>query len=214
MSKTSFKTNSFLNGERPICNHYQLFKKTLCIQKLTTKESFHPHPIFSNLAKATIGNFDNDQALMKIITSIIKILSKSNSMLTSTHDLGIHFIAHPLKFWQIFHNLISHEPSPKGSVITLTLSSWLKQGLANVQAKNETQESHFMFSGVQESVKEWTPTLPSELLFWELKSKWTFKFSKGDCRGQNSLDWKFPYIIRKLLELRCLKWAHMTHLGF
>jgi hypothetical protein len=26
------------------------------------------------------------------------------------------------------------------------------------------QESHIMFPGVQESVKEWTPTLPSELI--------------------------------------------------
>ncbi len=26
------------------------------------------------------------------------------------------------------------------------------------------------------------------------------------------MDWDIPYIIRKLLEHRCLKWAHMTHL--
>jgi hypothetical protein len=30
--------------------------------------------------------------------------------------------------------------------------------------------------------------------------------------GQNSLNWKFPYIIRKLLECKCLKWACITHL--
>jgi hypothetical protein len=57
------------------------------------------------------------------------------------------------------------------------------------------------------------PTLSSELPFWELKSQWTLKSSKGNCRGQNSLDLKVPYIIRKFLECRCLKWAHMTHLG-
>jgi hypothetical protein len=30
--------------------------------------------------------------------------------------------------------------------------------------------------------------------------------------GQNPLDWKVSYIIEKLLERRCLKGAHMTHL--
>jgi len=69
-----------------------------------------------------------------------------------------------------------------------------------------------MLLGVQKSVREWTFTLPSELLFWELESQWTFKFSKGDFTNQNSLDRDVPYIIGNLLELRCLKWAHMTHL--
>jgi hypothetical protein len=46
-----------------------------------------------------------------------------------------------------------------------------------VQAKSETQESHFMMSRVWENVKEWTPTLPSELPLWELESKWTSKSS-------------------------------------
>jgi hypothetical protein len=32
------------------------------------------------------------------------------------------------------------------------------------------------------------------------------------CRGQNSMDWRVFYIIEKLLERRCLKWACMTHL--
>jgi hypothetical protein len=31
-------------------------------------------------------------------------------------------------------------------------------------------------------------------------------------RGQNSMDWGVLYIIEKLLQCRCLKWAHMTHL--
>jgi hypothetical protein len=75
------------------------------------------------------------------------------------------------------------------------------------------RESHFMFLGVQESVREWTSTLPNELPLWELESQWTFESLEGNCRGQNSLDWKFPYIIENLLERRCLKWARMTHLG-
>jgi len=57
------------------------------------------------------------------------------------------------------------------------------------------------------------PTLPSELPFWELKSQWPLQPSEDDCKGQTSLDWKIPYIIGKILELRCLKWACMTHLG-
>jgi hypothetical protein len=38
------------------------------------------------------------------------------------------------------------------------------------------------------------------------------EFFKNNCKGQNPLDWGFPYIIRKLLEHRCPKWARMTHL--
>jgi hypothetical protein len=58
----------------------------------------------------------------------------------------------------------------------------------------------------------WTLTLPSELPFWELESQWTSNFSKGDCKGHNSLDWKVLYIIEKILKLRCLKWVLVTHL--
>ncbi len=61
-------------------------------------------------------------------------------------------------------------------------------------------------------MRERTLTLPSELSFWELESQWTLEFSKGNCKGQNSLDWIVPYIIGKLFERRCLKWARMTHL--
>jgi len=72
-----------------------------------------------------------------------------------------------------------------------------------------------MLSEVQENVREWTFTFPSEFPLWELESQWTPKFLKGDCKGQNSLDWEIPYIIgKKVLELKCLKWARMTHLGF
>jgi len=70
-----------------------------------------------------------------------------------------------------------------------------------------------MSVGVQENVKEWTPTFPSEFPLWELESQWTFEFLEGDFRGQKSLDWKIPYTIEKFLKLRCLKWARMTHLG-
>jgi hypothetical protein len=69
-----------------------------------------------------------------------------------------------------------------------------------------------MLPGVQKSVREWTLTLPKELPLWELESWRTPKFSERDYRGQNSLDWGVLYIIGNFLELKCLKWAHMTHL--
>ncbi len=58
----------------------------------------------------------------------------------------------------------------------------------------------------------WRLTLPSELPFWELKSRWTPKLSKSDCKGQNTSHWRVLFIIKKLLKCRCLKWASMTHL--
>jgi hypothetical protein len=53
------------------------------------------------------------------------------------------------------------------------------------ETKNEAHKSHSMLLRVWESVKEWTPTLPSELPFWELEFRWTAKSSENDCRGQN-----------------------------
>jgi hypothetical protein len=44
--------------------------------------------------------------------------------------------------------------SAKIIVTTLALGSRPRQKLAEVWAKNETQESHFMFLGVQESLRE------------------------------------------------------------
>jgi hypothetical protein len=64
-----------------------------------------------------------------------------------------------------------------------------------------------------ESVREWTSTLPSELQFWELESQWALESSKGNWKGQNSLDWKLLYINGNFVGCRCLKWACMTHLG-
>jgi hypothetical protein len=66
-----------------------------------------------------------------------------------------------------------------------------------------------MLLGVQESVREWTFTFPSEFPLWELESWWTPKISENNCKGQNPLDRDVPYIIEKLLELRCLKWVRV-----
>ncbi len=62
-------------------------------------------------------------------------------------------------------------------------------------------------------MREWTLTLPKELPLWELEFQWIPKFSESDnCKGQNSMDWRVPYIIRNILEHKCLIWAWMTHL--
>jgi len=65
---------------------------------------------------------------------------------------------------------------------------------------------------VQKSVRERTLTLPSELPCWELEFRWTPKCSENDCRGQNPMAWQVLYIIGKILKIRCLKWARITHL--
>jgi hypothetical protein len=69
-----------------------------------------------------------------------------------------------------------------------------------------------MLLGMQKSVRKRTLTLPSELPFWELDSQWTLESSKGDYKGQNLMDRKVLYIIKKLLKHKYLKWAFMTHL--
>jgi len=45
------------------------------------------------------------------------------------------------------------------------------------------------------------PTLPNELPLWEFESQWISKSSNNDCRGQNPLDQRVPYIIRKALGM-------------
>ncbi len=94
--------------------------------------------------------------------------------------------------------------SSKVYVATLALGSRPRQWLARARAKRKARECG--------RVWEWTLTFPSELPFWELESRWTFKSSKKDCKGQNPLDLEVPYIIGKFLERRCLKWVCMTHL--
>jgi hypothetical protein len=45
---------------------------------------------------------------------------------------------------------------------------------------------------------------------WE--SSGTFKNSKLDCRGQNTLPWGVLYTVGKVLKRRCCKWPRMNHL--
>jgi hypothetical protein len=45
---------------------------------------------------------------------------------------------------------------------------------------------------------------------WSLK--WTLESSERNCKGQNPSFRKIIYIIGFFLKIRCLKWAHMSHL--
>jgi len=81
--------------------------------------------------------------------------------------------------------------------------------------QEEARESHHILSGVLESVREYervnlhtpktTPTLGDGVSVDP-------ETSESDCRGQNSMDRGVIYIIAKLLERRCLKWARIAHL--
>jgi len=62
------------------------------------------------------------------------------------------------------------------------------------------------------SMREWTLTLPRQLPLWEMESQWILKISKSNFRGQNSMACSILYIIKKLLEHRCLKWDCIAHL--
>jgi hypothetical protein len=71
----------------------------------------------------------------------------------------------------------------------------------------------------QEEARKWRKVWGNEpshsqksFHFGSLESRWTSESSEDNFRGQNSMDWGFLYIIEKLLKLRCLKWARMTHL--
>jgi hypothetical protein len=57
------------------------------------------------------------------------------------------------------------------------------------------------------------PTLPNELPFWELESRWILKSLESNYRGKKPLDLNFFYIVGNFLECRCVTWALMTHLG-
>jgi hypothetical protein len=98
------------------------------------------------------------------------------------------------------------------NVATLALGSRPRQGLARLRAKRKARESPRMLLGVQ---RVWgnEPShsqVNSHCGSWS--PKWTLKFSKHDCRGQNPSVLKVLYIIDKILKRRCLKWARITHL--
>lgn len=53
---------------------------------------------------------------------------------------------------------------------------------------------------------KWAPTLG-------VRISMDFQFFKEQLKGSKLIGFKIPYAIGKLLEFRCLKWAHMSHLS-
>jgi len=102
-------------------------------------------------------------------------------------------------------------------VATLTLGSWPRQGLVRLWDKKEAREAHLIHSGVQESVREWTLTLLSELPLWELESWWTSEFSRNDCKGSKPIGLKSSLYHWKAIELYMFKmgshdpFGHLEH---
>jgi hypothetical protein len=81
--------------------------------------------------------------------------------------------------------------------IGLTTKAREGKGLKRCEPRMKP-ESHISWS--RECRKMWRdkpPTLPNEFPLWELESQWIFESLEGDCKGQNSLDWKVCYIIGK-----------------
>ncbi len=93
-------------------------------------------------------------------------------------------------------------------VATLALGSRPKHGLVKVWANKEAQESHFMFLGVQESVREWTFTFPRKLPLWELEFQWTPKFSESNCGGQTH--WIEEFLISLEISWNMNVWNGLT----
>jgi len=90
-------------------------------------------------------------------------------------------------------------------VATLALGSWPRQRLARVRAKRETWECRRVW-GNEPSHSQ----MNSHFGSWSLGG--FPNLQRAISGGQNSLDCVVPYINGKLLERRCLKWAHITHL--
>jgi hypothetical protein len=87
-----------------------------------------------------------------ICKNIVKIFWK--------FEVGYTQTSTPLESTTMWHPKRSHYNVLSPFVVTLTLGSRPRQGLVRVHAKREAQESHL--PGVQESVREWTFTLPSQ----------------------------------------------------
>jgi hypothetical protein len=117
--------------------------------------------------------------------------------MVSKWRLNIHF----LQMLEVQQNHDCHNPS-----LVLTTKARACKGLSQKWSLGIT----FHAPKSVRKCEGMNPTFPSELPLWELESRWTSKSSKGDYKGQNSLDWRLPYIIGNLLKFTCMKWACMT----
>jgi hypothetical protein len=130
---------------------------------------------------------------------IVNLLSINNilqqvfwNMVATIHPFGNGSCEIKLwKSWQGFNGWTTWQISKPwidiSIVATLALGSQPRQGVARLRAKRKTQESHHMLPGVP---RMWgnepsNSQVNSHVGSWS--RKWTLKFSKCNCRGQNPL---------------------------
>ncbi len=113
---------------------------------------------------------------------------------------------------------LSHCAHIKDIILIVYLRHLNKLGCRNPSLGLATKARAYKVAGKKEA-REWRKMSGNEpshfqgsFHFESLESQWTLKFSKSDCKGQNQMNWRFFYIIGKLLKRKCLKWACMTHL--
>jgi hypothetical protein len=93
-------------------------------------------------------------------------------------------IACPDDNWEMF---FMKNMKDKRSITTLVLGCDQGKGLQRCGPIMKPG-NHISCSRECKKVREWTPTLPNEFPFWKLESRWTLESSKGNFKGQNSLD--------------------------
>jgi hypothetical protein len=97
-------------------------------------------------------------------------------------------------------------------VATLTLGSWPKQRnlqgcgpRGSLRVTLHAPESVGKCEGMNSHTPKWTSFLGDGVpVDSRIFRRWL--------QGSNLRAWRVPYIIEKLLERRCLKWARVTHL--
>jgi hypothetical protein len=114
------------------------------------------------------------------------------------------------KMWQNYANLVIFI---NDYVKTLALGSRPKQRACKVASQ---EGSPGVIPHALESVGKcegMNPHTPKATLTLGNGLPVDSRIFKGDFRGQNSMAWRVPYIIEKILERRCVKWVRMTHLN-
>jgi hypothetical protein len=106
----------------------------------------------------------------------------------------------------------NHKRSTKVAIVTLTLGSQLRQGLTKVRAKKEAQKSHLMLPKSVGECEGMNLHIPKKAPTLGVGVPMDSQIFREQLQGSNPLDWSVLYINRKILEQRCLKWAHMIHL--
>jgi hypothetical protein len=97
------------------------------------------------------------------------------------------------------------------NVTTLALGSQPRQRLAMGQAKRKP-ESHISCSRNVKECEGTNPHTPKGAPILGIGIPMDSQIFKERLQGSNPMDWGILYTIGKILELRCLEWARMTHL--